>query len=67
MVIAFLVLGGFVFLVLALPMWLVTRRGRHVVGPVRDAVEYEQPYPGLGIFATRKQMGDTGHNTRKNW
>lgn len=67
MVVAFLVLGGFVLLIFALPLWLVTRRGRHVVGPVVEVVDYDQPYPGLGVFATRKELGDTGHVTRRSW
>jgi hypothetical protein len=67
MVVAVLVLGGFVLLIFVLPMWLVTRRGRHVVGSIADDIDYDQPYSGLGFFATRAQMGDTGHNTRKNW
>ena len=67
MLVALFVLVGFALIVFAMPMWLATRHGRHVVGPVVEAVDYDQPYPGLGMFATRKEMGDTSSNTRRKW
>ena len=67
MLIAYLVLGGFVLVFFVLPLWLVRRGGRHVVGPIVDTVDYEQPYPGLGIFASREQMGLSSQNTCHNW
>jgi hypothetical protein len=64
---ALFVLAGFVLIVFAMPLWLATRHGRHVVGPVVEAVNYDQPYPGLGMFATRKGLGDFSSNTRQKW
>lgn len=67
MFLAYLFLMGFVLLVFALPMWLLARHRRRVSGPHVDDVNYENPYPGAGMFASRRYMGDSRHTTRQGW
>jgi hypothetical protein len=67
MVLAVLVFVGFLLLVAVLPMWLLKRHGRNLGGSVVDEVNYDNPYPKSGMFATRDDMGPPTHTTRQDW
>ncbi|MDT4982603.1 MAG: hypothetical protein QOF95_93 [Pseudonocardiales bacterium] len=53
MLLTMLFIVGLLLLVFALPMWLVTRRGKSFTGPLPRDIDYDNPYPGATLWTNK--------------